>query len=182
MGTEEGAVYFNHKGEIVEEPIDIQQLECQNTVDFCATAVVPDGFTFDFAGFSNFSVDVTQLKCLLVPVEESVELPNPCRGNPLQCSVILESVHLVGCLKVYLSAINMVANQSLFPNQGAPLNFYTNVCVDQIIGYTCGQETCIEDCYSFGGANLFIPTIMTDACGRQIVTVSGYLVINFAGC
>lgn len=182
MGTEKAAVHFNHKGEIVEEPVETQQLECENTVDFCATAVVPDGFTFNSAGFSNFSVDVSQLKCLLETVAEPVEIPNPCRGNPLQCSVFLESVHLVGCLKVNVSALNVIANKSLFPNQGSPLNFYTTVCVDQIIGYTCGQESCVDDCYSFGGATFFTPTVITDVCGRQIVSVRGFLVINFTGC
>lgn len=179
--AEEKAYYFNEQWEMVDEPVSIQQLECDTVIEFCATAIVPDGFTFVFTTFDAFCVDFSDLSCVLETVEEEVEIPNPC-GATLVCPVFIEAVRAVGCVRIHINANMLQADTSIGGFGECNLSFNTTVCVNQVIGFVCNQGECAEDCFVFAGAVIFSPTILIDPCGRQVVSARGNITINFNGC
>lgn len=181
-------IYFNNNGEIIEPPSRIQQEGCNTVITFCAEEIVPDGFTFQSDGVDSFSFcsDVSELSCILEREEVEVTVPNPC-GGELTCPVSIYAVRVVGCVRFHVNLGQLVPNQ-----RGIDFNFGCNctlcfdqtVCVNQVIGYVCDEDTCAEDCFSFESAFVSIDSRdqITDACGRQIVVITGGLELVFEGC
>lgn len=182
-------IYFNNKGEIIDPPEQVQQEGCTNVIEFCADAIVPEGFRFNFDYFRShsFCTDVSNLACVLEPVQVNASIENPC-GGELTCPVLIDSVRAVGCVRFHVNLGQLVPNQEGY-DFGNPctLCFDKTVCVNQVIGYTCTQETCAEDCFSFNYAFLSFDSNdqLVDACGRQIVVLRGGIGGTngiFAGC
>lgn len=185
MMTENITIYFNDKGEVTDQPIQLQQEGCDGIIDFCGVSTVPDGFTFEFS-LQSFSlcVDASDLVCMLENKEVEATISNPC-GGQLTCPVTIDAVRALGCVKVHINVGRLVPIQPFGPG----LNFGCNctlcfdqiVCVNQVIGYICGLESCVEDCYRFGGGSIFL-NFGTDECGRQTVIINGRFSITLAGC
>ncbi|MBT2684720.1 hypothetical protein [Bacillus sp. ISL-37] len=184
--SETKMIYFNSAGKVIDEPVRLQQEGCDNQIEFCKTVTVPDGFTFEFDGFDNFSLcsDASDLACMLENVEVDATIANPC-GGELTCPVILDAVRAIGCVRVHVNVGRLVPIQpALNFNFGCDctLCFDQTVCVNQVIGYTCDRDNCAEDCFRFGGGFVGVIFGEIDQCGRQTVTVVGGIDISFAGC
>ncbi|HAQ08458.1 MAG TPA: hypothetical protein DCR24_13410 [Bacillus bacterium] len=184
MSSKNDRFYFNDKGEMIDPPVDVQQEGCDNFIGLCATAVVPDGYTFLFNPFRDFRActDVSELNCVLSREETEATIPNLC-GGELTCPVTIDAVRLVGCVRVLANLGDLRPKQSgpstPFPCQ---LCFAETACVNQVIGYTCAEDACAEDCFVIPFGELFVPTVTTDGCGRQIVSTVIRLFVQFAGC
>lgn len=187
MANNETTIYFNNKGEIIDPPVQAEQVvPCDNVIEFCVEAIVPDGFTFDVEGFNNFSFcsDVSGLACVLESVGVDASINNPC-GGTLTCPVVIDAVRAVGCVRFHVNIGELVPNQEgINFGNSCTLCFDKTVCVNQVIGYTCTQDTCIEDCFTFNFAFVSFSSSeqLVDACGRQIVVIRGGLGVSFAGC
>ncbi|RSD28436.1 hypothetical protein [Mesobacillus subterraneus] len=177
--AERSLIYFNSKGEIIEIPIQMQQENRGILIEFCAEAIVPEGFTFQHDGFANFSfcTDVSELGCMAENVEGEATFPNLC-GRELTCPVSVNAVRAVGCIRCHVNLGRLIPNVAGF-NFGSDhtLCFNKIVCVNQIIGYTCSQATCGENCFQFedGFVSINPADQITSACGRQIVVIRGGL-------
>lgn len=175
-------VYFNAEGQMVDG-IDIEQQTCSGTIEFCASTIVPDGFTFEFTGFNNISIctDESDLVCATRTEEVLGTAPNPC-GGTISCPIPIEAIRILGSLRLYINIGALTPNTPGF-HFGPPCRLCLDetISVNQTLGYTCPQG-CIEDCVDTAGIGIFRPTVILDDCGRQIVTLRGIFFLTFLGC
>ncbi len=176
--SEQVFIYFDIEGKRVSEPYHKPKGGCKNTIKFCATSIVPDGFIFkpDKKDFKfSFCQDISELKCVPETVKVETTVVSPC-DETLKCPVSLQAVRAVGCVRFYVNLEKLVPKKpglSLATSGHCSLSFYETVCVNQIIGYRCLQEPIKEDCFDVYLAAIGAPKIITDPCGRQIVSIEG---------
>ncbi len=174
---------INGKGEKIdpdEFKIETQQ-GCDNSINFCCTAVVPDGFVLDFETLTS-CVDFSDLSCCLEARETTCNVPNPCNGT-LTCPVEIQAVRLVGCARLYACSgpVSPVSGACSQTPGSCTINCETTTCVNQILAFTCGKTPPCEPCFEpIGSAFRF--TLATDQCGRQILMVQGAASVRFIGC
>ncbi|TDL31116.1 hypothetical protein E2R51_15100 [Jeotgalibacillus sp. S-D1] len=178
-------IYFNSEGKRVED-LGIQQQEaCLETISYCTSAIVPDGFTFSFTSFDNFTAcsDLSQLVCMLEDEEVEATVEDPC-GGTLTCPITLNAVRLVGTARFHINVGDLTPIEGGLQLGDLPctLSSDTAVSVNQVIRTICQRDICQDKCFRTIGAFAFAPQVTTDACGRQIVTVRGGLFIGFTGC
>ncbi len=176
--------YFDAEGNRIDH-FDTEQVACLQTIDYCTSAIVPDGFTFRFTSFDNFTAcsDLSELVCMLEEEEVEGTVEDPC-GGTLSCPVLLDAVRLVGTARFHINAGNLTPIEGGLQLGQRPctLSSDTAVSVNQVIRTICQTDSCQEKCFDTIGAFAFAPQVTTDACGRQIVTVRGGLFIGFNGC
>ncbi|OIU70506.1 hypothetical protein [Rossellomorea aquimaris] len=168
------------------DKLDIPEEEsCSRTIEYCATAIVPDGFTFRFTTFDNFSAcsDLSELVCALEEQEAEGTVENPC-GGTLTCPVTIDAVRLIGTARFHINAGDLIPIKAglRLGQRTCTLASDVAVPVNQVIQTICQTENCQESCFDTIGAFAFAPQVITDACGRQIVTVRGGLFLRFLGC
>ncbi|MEG9298230.1 hypothetical protein V6B33_17340 [Mangrovibacillus sp. Mu-81] len=167
------------------DKLDIQQEVCDRTIEYCATAIVPDGFTFRFTTFDNFSAcsDISELVCALEEQEAEGTVENPC-GGTLTCPVLIDAVRLIGTARFHINVgdLTPIEAGTRIGQRTCTLCSDVAVPVNQVIQSVCQTDTCQETCFDTIGGFAFAPQVITDACGRQIVTVRGGLFIGFNGC
>ncbi|TYS58597.1 hypothetical protein FZC74_12390 [Sutcliffiella horikoshii] len=175
-------IYFNADGEIVDQLEE--NLPLGTSISFCASAIVPDGFTFEFSGFdSSICSDLSELFCVVRPEEVQGTAPNPC-GGTITCQLFVNAVRLVGTARFQVNIGNLIPNTPGTPLGPGPcrLGMETTVFVNEVFSYSSLGETCREKCFRNEGAFASLPTITTDECGRQIVTFFGGIFLGFDGC
>ncbi|MEW9502478.1 hypothetical protein [Jeotgalibacillus marinus] len=179
----ECTVFYNNKGEKVKPfEIDIRQDECQNFIDFCCIADVPDGFTLETIDpvLTDICPDFSALKCCLETQKIETTVNSPC-DEELTCLVDLQAVRLVGCVRITANTGPLIPNQTPFLENNCTVNCGTTVCVDQILAFTCDQTPPCVPCYKvIALAAFFVPFI--DECGREAVRVDGRIFLDFIGC
>ncbi|MCM3618550.1 hypothetical protein M3936_13250 [Sutcliffiella horikoshii] len=184
MIESENAVYFNAKGEMVDRQDILQQEGCNLELEYCASAIVPDGFTFRFENFDSFKAcsDISDLVCVLKLEELEGTVTDPS-GRVIPCPLLVDAVHLIGNAKFHINVGELIPD---FPGTrfGPPCRLTMDAvpAVNQVISYTCPQESCVERCFDTVGSFAIAPRITTDNCGRQVVTVRGGLFLRFLGC
>ncbi|WP_223702206.1 hypothetical protein [Sutcliffiella deserti] len=182
MKNNKEVVYFNAEGQMVDR-IDVEQQTCSGTIEFCASTIVPDGFTFEFSGFDSLSVcvDESDLSCATRIEEVMGTAPNPC-GGTITCQFNIEAIRILGTVRLFINIGDLIPNTPGF-RFGPPckLGLGQDVSVNQVLGYMCPQG-CIDDCVDTAGIGVFRPTVTIDDCGRQVVTLRGTLFLTFLGC
>ncbi|NDI33853.1 hypothetical protein [Chengkuizengella sediminis] len=182
--TNEYKLFYNSEGEKVDPfEIEIREDECQNFIDFCCIANVPDGFfkpDFTDPTLEDFCIDISELKCCLETQKVEATVNNPCNGE-LTCLTEIQAVRLVGCVRITANTGPILPIQSPFAVDSCTVNCSTTVCVDQILDFTCNQTPPCIPCYEIEAAGaIFAP--LTDACGREVVRVQGRIFLKFVGC
>ncbi|WP_201715645.1 hypothetical protein [Rossellomorea arthrocnemi] len=184
MMLKNNVVYYDADGKMVDN-LDIQQESCDRTIDYCATAVVPDGFTFRFTTFDSFTAcsDLSELVCTLEKQEAEGTVENPC-GGTLTCPVEIDAVRLIGTARFHINVGDLTPIEGGLQIGDIPCTLASDVSVpvNQVIETICQTEDCQRSCFDTVGAFAFAPQVITDACGRQIVTVRGGLFIRYIGC
>lgn len=183
MMENKNVVYYNAEGQMVEE-MELQQEGCNLRLEYCASAIVPDGFTFQFMNFDSFKAcsDISDLVCVL-KLEELEGTCTDSSGRTSPCPVLVDAVRLIGNAKFHINVGELIPD---FPGFrfGPPCELTMDVVqsVNQVISYTCPQDSCLERCFDTVGSFAFAPQITTDNCGRQVVTIRGGLFLRFVGC
>ena len=185
--SKEYTVCYNNKGEKVESvEIETKQEECQNFIDFCCIADVPEGFTLDplvNPNLTDFCVDLSALKCCLETKTVETRVENPCEVRDLNCLVDIQAVRLVGCIRVTANIGPLIPNQPPFAGRttNCTANCNTTVCVDQILNFTCDQIPPCDPCYEVRFTSASFGQFI-DECGREAVRIAGQVVLDFVGC
>ncbi len=175
-------IFFNADGERVE--LLEENLQFLTPISFCASAIVPDGFTFDFSGFdSSVCSDLSELFCSVRPEEVQGTAPNPC-GGTITCKLVVNAVRLTGTARFQVNIGNLTPNTPGTSLGDGPckLGMEATVFVNELLSYSCREETCLEKCFTSVGAFAGLPSVTTDGCGRQIVTFFGGTIVGFDGC
>ncbi|WP_098437767.1 hypothetical protein [Bacillus sp. es.034] len=184
MMLKDNVIYYDSEGKTVDK-LDIEQESCIRTITYCATAVVPDGFTFRFTTFDSFTAcsDLSALVCTLEKQEAEGTVENPC-GGTLTCPIEVDAVRLIGTARFHINVGDLKPIEGGLKIGEIPCTLASDVSVpvNQVIQTICKTDMCQEDCIDTIGAFAFAPQVITDACGRQIVTVRGGLFIRFLGC
>lgn len=179
-----------------------ESLDCNRTVSFCATSLLPKGWDLLQVGpgiFVGGYTYVCDLKCSVQPCifkTEITNLPNPCGPDapPLNCmaEVVLNRFFLIGNIDVLINVA--VTPTTLCPGVTTECGFGDN----SLVSYVC-REICIPvnnlicvscscDCdAAFPDGFIDSCTIdsitagvVTSSCGDQTVSLSGS--ITFKMC
>lgn len=176
-------IYFNEEGQLVDF-LDIEQEACNRIIEFCASVIVPDGFTYEFTNFDSFSIcsDLSNLVCVERLEEVQGTAPNPC-GGTITCQFFLNAVRVIGTARFLLNIGDLTPDTPGI-HLGPPCRLCLDetLAVNQLLGYRCPDEDCPEDCIRTIGAGVTRPSILVDGCGRQIVSVSGRLFLAIPAC
>lgn len=153
--------------------------DCENTINFCCTLVVPPNFTFSCGNATG--LDTSCLQCVLEPCTVDAIVPNPCnpQGPTLSCPIEINAVIAVGCITFYASA-HFINTQN-----GSEADFCCKgtVCVDNVICHVCADDPnpCEEGFFDQTSASFSTATPVLDRKGNPITTCSGDTIWELEG-
>lgn len=171
-----------------EEKKDSQQMkvtkldeECDETIEFCCTTTVPEGFKINDVNCVNICADFSELDCTLENREEKVWVDDPCDDGQIECPIVIQAVRLVGCARFLANVGPLEANLGVNEN-GCTVCCVTAVGVNQVIAFVCDETPPCSECFIIKNITLKKVTCDEDDCGRQVVTVMARAFVEFTGC
>lgn len=113
---------------------------CNAQITVCCDILVPASFQIptlaDVFEAVNVALDESGLTCCVEDCNASVTIPNPCNGQPMNCTVTLQRVRVVGCLQMAVSAFP-VTTRSCAPCNAAAVSTTLAVPVDETACFLC---------------------------------------------
>lgn len=124
-----------------DEQIDVQQIvndcsgtQCNNIVNDCITVLAKAPFGTDSPAQLSLAFDTSCLECIVEPCLLPATVINPCGGEEISGSIIVNRVRVVGCIKYVVSVATFGDGKN--PNGSIARSHFCahdTVCVDQIL-------------------------------------------------
>jgi hypothetical protein len=153
-------------------------VECDNTVEFCCSVVVPEGFEVIQNAMVSVGLDTSCLECVVDQCTTVGTVTNPCDSqDTFTCDVDLDVIKAIGCIRLYVALPIMNATN----NTTTSVCCSSNVCVNNKLCVACEEDN--QACPDFDtGTTVVVDSVdditpNQDDCGETIVQISGTITL-----